>query len=127
MATKTKSKSSHGGPRPGSGRPPKAAPEERDAIARAREKLRSALPELADIMLSFARDPSLDFGLRIRAIEFAGDRSGLPKQTQVESASASAALGALLTALAGDMPSDLDDPPPTEPTAPPAADDPPGS
>lgn len=116
-----------GGSRPGAGRPPVATVEEKDAIAKAREKGRSALPRLMDIWLEqaeatkpvFEKDPSTgafenvgdfpDWPARSRAIENIADRCGMPKQTQVESVSVSGALAQLVKDLAAGLPDD-DDP-----------------
>lgn len=111
-----------GGKRPGAGRPKKASPAEIDAIHRAREKGRSALPEIMDLMLEatkatkveFVKDEAgwtpvgdaPDWPVRIRASEWVANRSGMPAEAKVDGPTASAALAALVTGLASDLPED---------------------
>src|SRR5690349_18082256 len=101
-----KPKSRRGGPRPGSGRPPAPPSEERDAIRRAREAGRSALPELVEIQLRIARDESADLSARQRAIEFIANRVGMPAEQKVTSEGEGASILALVAALGSPLPDD---------------------
>lgn len=111
-----------GGNRAGAGRPPVATEAEKNAIAEAREKGRSALPALMDIWLEqakatkpvFEKDPGTgvfenvgevpDWPARSRAIENIADRCGLPKESKVESDTANAALTAFINGLSAELP-----------------------
>lgn len=111
-----------GGKRPGAGRPPLASQAERDAIAAARAKGRSALPELMELALEatkatkveFVKDEAgwapvgdaPDWPVRLRAMEFVANRCGLPAETKVDAPTANAALAALVKGLADGLPDD---------------------
>lgn len=114
-----------GGKRPGAGRPRIMSEVEKTAIEKAREKGRSAMPELMDIMLGaltatkvgFVKSEEGDYipvgdepdwPVRIRAAEFIANRCGMPAETKVDAPTASAALAALVAGLASGLP---DDPP----------------
>lgn len=72
-----------GGKRPGSGRPRTIPEAEKSAIEKARTNMRSALPELAELMLTIARDPEESTPNRIRAAEFCANRAGLPPEQKI--------------------------------------------
>jgi hypothetical protein len=121
-AEKKKPKSTHGGKRPGAGRPPRYTLSQKEILDKAKHKARAAMETVVDGWIEDlkAMEPVFWQGQLVTTLAHAtaraearrqlADRGGLPKLTQVETVTASAALGALVEDLAAGL-RDVDDDP----------------